>query len=741
MSPHLHRPTDRPTHRPGLVARVPLRAARWSATHPWRAIGAWFAFVAIAVALAALIPTKQTTDADYRIGDSGRADAMISAGQLDPGPVENVLVTVPGGAPLDRTQAREVARELAHDVAGADGVTGVDPPVFNHDRTAMLVNIQLAPKIEDAAPVQSVTDRVAAAHPDLTIREAGEDSINTAINDRVGEDLHSAEGISLPITLLLMLLAFGALIAAGVPVLLAITSVAATMGIAAPMSHLIHAESTVSSVIVLIGMAVGVDYSLFYLKREREERAKGHVTRDAVEIAAATSGHSILVSGAAVIACMAGLFIAGSATFASLASGSIVVVAVAVVGSVTVLPALLVKLGRWVDRPRLPLLWRVNRRMRRRLGQGGISRRVLAPVVRRPVAALVVSLAALVAVAAPSLSMKLHDASLETLPQDIPEVQTFQQVSAAFPAQGTTATVVLHGSPANRDRMVSALHSVADRAQSTHLFAPPGPGAVRTSADRTTSMLTLPIPFEFSDHRSAQAVTELRSSLVPQAVSDLHVEHAVGGDPAESLDFATQQSDRLPFVIGFVLLLTLVMMSMAFRSLVVAALSSALNLLSVGVSFGVLTLVFQHGWFAGPLGFTSPGFVIDWIPLFVMVILVGLSMDYNVFVLARIREHVTRGLPARLAVQKGISETGGVVASAAAVMVSVFALFATLSMMEMKMMGVALATSILVDATLIRLVILPAALVLLGERAWWPGRIDRPRGSVVEPEPELVRAG
>ncbi|HET9842503.1 MAG TPA: MMPL family transporter, partial [Nocardioides sp.] len=245
MSPDLHHPIHRPihgpTHRPGLVARVPLRAARWSATHPWRAIGAWFAFVAIAVALAALIPTKQTTDADYRIGDSGRADAMITAGHLDPGPVENVLVTVPGGASLDGAQAREVARELAHDVAGARGVTGVDPPVFNHDRTAMLVNIQLAPKTEDAAPVQAVTDRVAAAHPDLTIREAGEDSINTAINDRVGEDLHSAEGISLPITLLLMLLAFGALIAAGVPVLLAITSVAATMGIAAPMSHLIHA--------------------------------------------------------------------------------------------------------------------------------------------------------------------------------------------------------------------------------------------------------------------------------------------------------------------------------------------------------------------------------------------------------------------------------------------------------------------------------------------------------------------
>ena len=210
---------------------------------------------------------------------------------------------------------------------------------------------------------------------------------------------------------------------------------------------------------------------------------------------------------------------------------------------------------------------------------------------------------------------------------------------------------------------------------------------------------------------------------------------------AASLDYAGHQSSRLPWVIGFVLLLTLVMMAAAFRSIVVAPLSSALNLLSVGVAFGILTLVFQHGWFAGPLGFTSPGFVIDWIPLFVMVVLVGLSMDYNVFVLARIREHVASGLPARVAVQRGITDTAGVITSAAAVMVSVFSIFITLSMLEMKMMGVALAASILIDATLIRLVILPAALVLLGDRAWWPGRPRRPRGEAVAAEPEMVQVG
>jgi RND superfamily putative drug exporter len=729
MSPHLHRPS--------LVARVPLRAARWSAAHPWRAIGAWFAFVAIAVALATLISTEQNTDADYRVGDSGRADAMASAGHFADDQTESILVTArEGGTPAPAEVAR-IGRQLKAELAGVHGVTQVTPPQWNAGRSAALVDVHLKSTIDDASQIQARAAAIAREHADLRVREAGDVSVNTAINDRVADDLGSAEGISLPVTLLLMLLAFGALIAAGVPVLLAITSVAATMGIAAPLSHLVHAEPTVNSLIVLIGMAVGVDYSLFYLKREREERAKGHHTLDAVEIAAATSGHSILVSGAAVIASMAGLFLVGNATFSSLAAGSIVVVAVAVIGSVTVLPALLAKLGRWVDRPRLPLLWRVNRR----IGQGGISRRILAPVVRRPVAALVVALVALVALAAPALGMKLHAGNLDTLPASIPQVQTLHEISDQFPSEGTTATVVVHGTAAEHDQVVQAAQELERSAAATKSFDQAGSNAIETAPDGETVRVTLPIPYSEADDRSGEAVQQLRDQLVPDAFAGLNVQHAVGGDVAESLDFASQQSDRLPLVIGFVLLLTVVMMTAAFRSLVVAVLSSALNLLSVGVSFGILTLVFQHGWFSGSLGFSTPGFVIDWIPLFVMVVLVGLSMDYNVFVLARIREHALRGLPARVAVERGITDTAGVITSAASVMVSVFAIFITLSMLEMKMMGVALAASILIDATLIRLVILPAALVLLGERAWWPGRIERPHGTVVESEPELVEVG
>jgi RND superfamily putative drug exporter len=723
-------PSSSPRRNP--LTAIPLRAARWSATHPWRAILAWLAFVLVAVGLAVAVPTVETTDADYRLGESGRADAMVDESGLAEPTTENVLIHPRGDAALDSAEATttaEAIRDGAREVAGVDAVS---EPQWNPDRSALLISIQLARDREDASALQKLTEQVQSAHPALQVRQAGDLSIDSAIDERVGEDLAAAEGISVPVTLVLMLLAFGALIAAGIPVLLAVTSVAATIGLIAPLSHLVHAEGTVSSMIVLIGMAVGVDYSLFYLKREREERAAGRTTLDAVEIAAQTSGHSILVSGGAVIASMAGLFAIDDATFNSLATGAIVVVAVAVLGSITVLPALLVKLGRWVDRPRVPLLWRLNRR----IGRGGISSRVLAPVVRRPVIALVVSGVAVLLLALPALGMKIHSGNLETLPDSIPEVQTFQRLTEEFPVEGTTASLVVRAPASAQTAVGDALEELDRAAVETAGFVDSGREPIRVSEDGATSVLELAMPFDESDPRVDRAIESLRDGLAPAALDDLGVEYAVGGGAAESLDFVDKQSDSLPLVIGVVLLLTLLMMAFAFRSVPIALISTVLNLISVGVAFGILTLVFQHGWAAGALDFTSPGFVIDWIPLFVLVVLVGLSMDYHVFVLSRVREHVANGLPARVAVEQGIRDTAGVVTSAAAVMVSVFAIFATLSMMEMKMMGVGLSAAILVDATVIRLVMLPAILVLLGDRAWWPTKPVRPEGTeVVESEP------
>ena len=387
------------------LTAVPMKAARWSATHPWRAILAWVAFVVIAVGCAIAFPKVETNDADYRTGESGRADAMIAQAGLDQPDTENIIITAPSGS-LDPAQAEKAADAVVTGVKDAEGVASVADPLWNEDHTALLVSVELESGTDDADAVQAVTDEVQQDFKDLQVRQAGDLSVDAAVGDRISEDLSSAELTSIPITLLLMLFAFGALTAAGIPVLLAGSSVVATIGLLAPISHLVHVDPSVSSVIVLIGMAVGVDYSLFYLKREREERAAGHTTLDAVEIAARTSGHSILVSGGAVIASMAGLFLVGTSTFNSLAVGSILVVAIAVIGSITVLPALLVKLGRWVDRPRVPFLWRMNRR----IGRGGISSRMLAPVVRHPLIALVLASIVILGLAVPALGMKTHAA-------------------------------------------------------------------------------------------------------------------------------------------------------------------------------------------------------------------------------------------------------------------------------------------------------------------------------------------
>ncbi|WP_051552256.1 MMPL family transporter [Nocardioides sp. URHA0020] len=721
------------------LTAVPMKAARWSAEHPWRAILGWIAFVAIAVGLAVAIPTHEATDADYRIGESGRADTMVARAHLEQPDTENILITARSGSLGDAgtEHAEQAAAAVAAGAKGADGVRSVAAPQWNEDRTALLVSVELASSSDDAdtTAVQAVTDGVQEDFTDLQVREAGDVSVDAAINDRVAEDLGSAETISVPVTLLLMALAFGALIAAGIPVLLAGSSVAATIGLLAALSHLVPADPTVSSMIVLIGMAVGVDYSLFYLKRQREELANGHSTLDAVEIAARTSGHSILVSGGAVIASMAGLFVVGNATFNSLAIGSILVVAVAVLGSITVLPALLVKLGRWVDRPRVPLLWRLNRR----IGRGGISRRLLSPVVRHPVAALALSGIVILGLAIPALGMRTHSATLDTLPASIPQVQTVKDISKSFPAdEGASARVVVRSDGASTAEVTAALDELTDKAVATGDFVASG-REVQTSKDGTTSLIVLGMPYEETDPRVDDALHLLRDDLVPATLDGLG-EHAVGGGAAESLDFAEQQDGRLVLVIGFVLLLTMLIMAATFRSIPLAIISTVLNLASIGAAFGVMTLVFQHGWGSGLLDFTSPGFVIDWLPLFVLVVLVGLSMDYHVFVLSRIREHMNNGLPTRLAVERGIADTAGVVTSAAAVMVSVFAIFATLSMLEMKMMGVGLSAAILLDATLVRLVMLPAILVLLGDKVWWPWKPRRPQAQVVE-EPEPAYAG
>jgi RND superfamily putative drug exporter len=704
--------------------------ARWSAHNPWRAIGLWLALVVVAVAFSALIPTQSTDDADYRTGQSGVADEMIHDAGLASPDTEYVVITG------DRDAALMAATELRAALAGSDQVQEIATPVWSPDGSTLLTSIALrAPPSDDDPSITDINDAVAAAasqNPALTFGQTGDVTLDESINERVADDLVSAEIISIPITFAIMLVAFGALIAAGIPVLLAITSVVATIGIYAPISYLVPSESTASSMVMLIGMAVGVDYSLFYLKREREERRKGHGTIDAVEIAAATSGHSIIVSGIAVIASLAGVYALGSATFNSLATSAIIVVAVAVIGSLTVLPALLAKLGKWVDRPRVPLLWRVNNR----IGEGGISSRIIGPVIRRPMTALLAGLVVMLALAVPALSMTMRSANLDTLPQDIAAVQVAQQMNDQFPSEGPSAKVVVTGG--NPAEVVAALNAIGTDAEDSGNWTVTGPPV--TSVAGSTSMLELASTYPPDDAKGDDALVTLRDTVVPDHVDGLaDTRFAVGGDLAEQYDSAKNQSDGLPIVIAVILTLTMLMLVATFRSPVIAVVSTVLNLMSVGAAFGVLALVFQHSWAEGILDFNSNGTVVEWIPLFMLAVLVGLSMDYHVFVLSRVREGIEKGLPPTVAVRAGVTQTAGVVTSAALVMVSVFALFAAQSMVEMKQMGVGLAAAILIDATIVRLMLLPSILVLLGHRAWWPrrSRTDEP----VAPDRQVSPAG
>ena len=705
---------SRHARHPGRVVRM----ARWSAEHRWRAVFAWVAFVAVCVVAGGMAGTRSQADSDAEVGQSARAAKIVEQGGFADPATENVLITARSGS-LRADRAEAAAADVTRRLAAEPSVADRSPATTAADGSAVLVRLELAGDADTAAdrlaPVEAAVGAVQSAYPDLRVEQVGGASIDKALEKTYGEDFRRAEMLSVPVTLVILIVAFGALIAAAVPVLLALTSVAGALGLSALASHLVPVTDTTASVVLLIGMAVGVDYSLFYVRRAREERAAGRSAVDAVEIAAATSGRAVLVSGGTVAVAMAGMFLAGSTIFSSLAVGAILVVAVAVLGSITVLPAVLAGLGRWVDRPRVPLLHRLTAR-----SGGRVWTVLLRPALRRPALALTVGVGLLLALALPAAGMRTSLPGIEDLPRSIPAMQSYDRLTTAFPAQGAVHSVAVSAPAAQSGAVRAALGALSARASGDPLFAPVTEPEIRTSADGRVSTLEVPIPYAADAPEAHRSLDELRTRLAPDALAGVPgVAWAVGGATAGSVDFSNLLGQRLPIVIGFVMLLGFLLMVWAFRSVVVAVTAVGLTLLSVGAAYGLLALVFQHTWAEGLLGFTSTGTVVAWLPMFLFVVLFGLSMDYHVFVVSRIRELAMAGVPTREAVRRGITGSAGAVTSAAVVMVAVFAIFATLSGLEFKQMGVGLAAAILIDATLVRAVLLPAVMTLLGRWNWW----------------------
>ena len=567
---------------------------------------------------------------------------------------------------------------------------------------------------------------VAASHPGVSATLVDPTSGS-------GNDLHRAEQLSIPVTLLVLLISFGALVAALVPVALAATAVIAAFGLLGPISHLFPLDDSVKTVVLLIGMAVGVDYALFYVVRFREERLRGASMREALERTSRTSGRSVLIAGTTVAIAMAGQFVVGSDVFNGIAAGTIVVVACAVAGSVTVLPALLQLLGPRIDRGRIPFLPRLATAGESRFWSALVDR-----VLRRPVLAACLSAGLLVALAVPALGMQVAKPSSAAL-SSASQSELAAQITGEFPSMSSPAIVVASWPAAERGAVRQAIARLETRAASEGIAHPPfAPGL---GPDGDSLAMGLPLTGFGDNAPSRDAVRELREVLVPATLGRVPGVHtAVTGDTAEDIDFTNQMRHGVPYVVVFVLALAFMLLLVAFRSIVVPIKAIVLNLLSVGASYGVLVIVFQHHWAQGALDFRSDGAIISWLPLFLFVVLFGLSMDYHVFILSRVREGVDSGMSTEAALRYGIGRTAGVVSAAALVMVGVFSLFGTASALDLKEAGVGLAVAVLLDATVVRGVLLPATMQLLGERNWYlPGWLAwLPRASL---EGETLEGG
>jgi uncharacterized membrane protein YdfJ with MMPL/SSD domain len=716
-------------------SNLTARIGRWSAQHRRKAILGWLAFVAVSLVIGFNLVPQKEIDSNKAAGpgESGQA-AEVMNDAFPTESAEQVLVQskeLKTGAPEFRAAVQDVSQRLK-DTRGVANVVGPydgEAGQISRDGHSALVTFDLPgdSKTTEESVVRSLAavDAAQRAHPELRIEEAGDASINKAALDKDNEEMGKSALFSLPVTLIILVFAFGALVTAGIPILLALTSVGATLGLLGPVSQVTPVDGQVMHVVLLIGMAVGVDYSLFYLKRAREERAAGRDTDAAIEAAAATSGRAVVISGLTVMVAMAGMYLGGISNFASFATGTIMVVAVAVIGSLTVLPALLSKLGNRADRGRVPLVGRIKRRA----DEIGLWSRVLDRVLRRPLVSALVSAGVLVALAVPALGMETALNGNEDISRDLPVMQTYDRIEAAFPSEGSVESVVIKAGDVTSPEVVSAIDSLESQAQQRgELFK--GEATVEISSDQTVATVSLPTTGTGTDDLSNRAADALREELVPATLGGVDgVEAYTTGEAAATGDFNDAMIGNLPYVFGFVLTAAFLLLLVTFRSLVIPAKAIVLNLLSVSSAYGLLTLVFAGNAIAA------------WLPLFLFVILFGLSMDYHVFILTRIREAFDRGMRTEDAVAHGIKSTAGVVTSAAIVMVAVFSTFAMSSSLQMQQLGVGLAAAVLIDATIIRGVLLPAAMTLLGDRNWWlPRRLGWLPQVTVEPEVQPARA-
>ncbi len=707
------------------VRGLAARAGGWSARHRWAAVGIWVLFVVLSMGIGSAAGRVDVNESDQLKGETHTAATIIDdAGIKEPSSETVLIQSKDASVTSTDSEFRTAVTAVVKAVEGTGRVTDVSSPydtrTISKDGRSALVQFDMRGDADTAgdrvAPVLKAVAGVQKDHGSLRIEEIGGASMAKQYDDAFGNDFQKAEYSAVPVAFGILLIAFGALVAALLPVALAITAIIATMGLMGLVSHVQPMSDTANSVMLLVGLAVGVDYCLFYLRREREEREAGRDAGAALRIAAATSGRAIIVSGVTVCVAMAGMLFTGLAEFEAMGLASLMVVAVAMVGSVTVLPALLSLLGERVEKGRIPFL---RRRSRRGNGESRFWTAVLKGVLARPLVSVLVATGALLAIAAPAIGMKTQNLTLDQeFGNSLPIVGTYNRVNDAFPGGSEPAEVVVKAKDINAPDVKQALADF--KAQAVSSGASRGPVDIKLHDARNVAFVYVPLVGGSDQDKASRSLEKLRDDVRPATLGKVDgVQAPITGNVAGSKDFNDQLLGSVVPVFAFVVVFAFLLMLLSFRSLTVAITSIALNLLSVGAAYGILVAVFQHGWGASLVGAEGVGAIVTWLPLFLFVILFGLSMDYHVFVVSRIREARLRGRTTQEAIQHGVVTTAGVVTSAAVIMVAVFAIFGTLSMQSMKQMGVGLAAAVLIDATVIRGVLLPAVMALLGERNWY----------------------
>ena len=731
-------------HQMGFTGRI----SQVSARHPWRVLGLWVVLIAVAYLAAGTM--NLTPDPGTAGTESTRAEQLIDERLRQDTPPEEFIVVESPATTADQAAFAAFVDALVNKLRGLEEVKGVTSyrdgaqGLVSADGHAVLIPVTLTGDQVDAAdtaiPVIDAVDDANGVYG-FRVTTVGFGSVESEMTTILEETLAQGEMIGIAVALVILLVVFGAAVAAGLPIVVALLSIFVAAGATALVSNAMDMSNFVVFIITMIGLAVGIDYSLFIVQRFREERGRGREKVDAIATAGATASRAVFFSGMAVAIALAGMFIMPDATFRSFAVGAILVVMATVVASLTLLPAVLGLLGDRVNWLTLPF---TGRRGKADSG-GGVWDWMTRAVTAKPVISVVLTGGLLVALALPVFGINLGSVGISSLPEDSDARHAFAVINEEFSDGVLTADVVIDAQDVRSPEVQAAIAALQVSLAGDEFF---GASSIEVNEQGDLALLTVAMPGDFSSAESQDALQRLRTEYIPAAFAGVTAEVLVGGPTAESVDSVQLQKDYLPLVFTFVLGFSFLLLLVVFRSIVVPLKAVVLNMLSVGAAYGILVLVFQEGIGASLLGFREAPVIESWLPLFLFAILFGLSMDYHVFLLSRIKERYDETGDNAASVAHGLRSTAGIITGAALIMVAVFAGMASGDLVVFQQVGFGLAVAVILDATVIRMVLVPASMELLGDWNWyfprwleWLPRINIEGTPVTAPAPPAAGTG